>query len=525
MLKQTQGKFDSDSDYLNSAAKYDISPLHGKIIESIPINVMVCDKETFTVTGANHTSIQTLRKLEHLIPIRADELIGTCIDQFHKHPEHQRKLLADPANLPYNTTISLGEEYLDLLVQDLDADHLLLTWSLVTDRVKTERETGQLLDMLDKMPLNIMTCDPETFEINYVNQTSLEMLRKIEHLLPVRAEDVKGSSIDIFHKNPEIQRRILSNPDNLPHQARIQLGNETLNLRIYPIFGSTGKFRRIMVSWDVITAQALVEKEVEQISSQVSAAATQLTMTSEQLNVQADQAHEKAAHAAGEAAQTSASVKNVAAATEEMTANISEIQRQINHSMSFVQQAVDQSRDTSETIKTLDVAAGEIGSVIKLIEDIAGQTNLLALNATIEAARAGEAGKGFSVVASEVKNLATQTTQATTDITNRVEEIQNSTQKSVEAILKISETIQTVNDACGAINDAVNEQSGATAEISRNIQQEAGRSEKMSDNLGEINQIIDKTGISSQELQAAARELNNMARKLSEDIQNLLKKS
>ena len=410
-------------------------------------------------------------------------------------------------------------------MQDLDAGHLLLTWSLVTDRVNTERETGQLLEMLDKMPLNIMTCDPETFEINYVNETSLETLKKIEHLLPVKAEEIKGNSIDIFHKTPEVQRGIVADPGNLPHRARIQLGEETLFLRVYPIFGKNGNYRRIMLSWDVVTAQALVEKEVENISSQVSAAATQLTMTSEQLNSQADIALEKASHAAGEAEQTSASVKNVAAATEEMTANVSEIQRQINHSMTIIRQAVDQSRETSETIKTLDISAGEIGSVIKLIEDIAGQTNLLALNATIEAARAGEAGKGFSVVASEVKNLATQTTQATTDITSRVEEIQNSTQKSVDAILKISETIQMVDEACGAINDAVNEQSGATAEISRNIQQEAGRSELMSQNLGEISQIIDKTGVSSQELQAAAQELNDMARKLSEDISNLLQQS
>ena len=495
------------------------------VIETLPINIMVCDKETFIVTHANQTSLKTLKKLEHLIPIKADELIGTCIDVFHKNPEHQRTLLAAPANLPFETTISLGEEYLDLLVQDLDSQNFLLTWSLATDKVKTERETEQLLNMLDKMPLNIMTCDPETFDINYVNETSIETLQKIESLLPIKASEVLGANIDIFHKNPHMQREMLKDASRLPHKARIKLGDEFLMLRISPINNRSGSIDRIMVTWDVITSQVRVEDQTGMVSEQVAAAATQLSATSDSLNGLAASANERAGEASQKAEQSADSIRSIAAATEEMTASVAEIQRQINLAMEVIVDAVSHSESTRDTIQTLDMAAGEIGSVIKLIEDIAGQTNLLALNATIEAARAGEAGKGFAVVANEVKGLATQTTQATTDITAKVEEVQNSTKASVGAIVKVSEIIQSVNDTFTAINSAINEQSAATSEISINVQKEAGRSQMMSGNISHITGLIGETGASAEEVQAAAQELNNLALTLSRDIKDLLQSS
>jgi len=106
-----------------------------------------------------------------------------------------------------------------------------------------------------------------------------------------------------------------------------------------------------------------------------------------------------------------------------------------------VTQAVGVMRDLSQHMQTagdgieaLNEQSLVIGTIVKTISGIAEQTNLLALNAAIEAARAGEQGRGFAVVADEVRQLASRTSQATAEIVGVVQQNQDMARNAVALI-------------------------------------------------------------------------------------------
>ncbi|MGL4513035.1 MAG: methyl-accepting chemotaxis protein [Lacipirellulaceae bacterium] len=114
------------------------------MIENLPINVMFADRD-LVVRYMNPASLQTLRKVQHLLPVPVDSIIGTNIDRFHKDPSHQRRILADPKNLPVRRNIPLGDETLDLLVTaivDGKGEFLgsMATWSIITDQLRTKEQ-------------------------------------------------------------------------------------------------------------------------------------------------------------------------------------------------------------------------------------------------------------------------------------------------------------------------------------------------------------------------------------------------
>lgn len=131
---------------------------------------------------------------------------------------------------------------------------------------RRDEEQSRLLRMIDEMPIAVMTVDPVTFAINYVNETSKTLIRSIEHLLPIKAEELLGTSIDVFHRHPEHQRRILANPANLPHNARINLGPEVLDLKVSAITASDGTYLGPMLTWAIVTKAVQAESRIHQLA-------------------------------------------------------------------------------------------------------------------------------------------------------------------------------------------------------------------------------------------------------------------
>ncbi|MCK6494610.1 MAG: hypothetical protein L6Q34_14395, partial [Nitrospira sp.] len=174
-----------------------------------------------------------------------------CIDDFHKVPSLQRRILDNPKNLPHKADIQLGPLTLELNVGAIVADNgdylgNTLEWTDVTEKRRVETEMARLKASLDNARTNVMVCD-RTYTIVYVNKASVDTLRRREaelrQLFPGFSVDkVVGSNIDTYHRNPAHQRQILDNPKNLPYRSEIKLGPLTFDLNAAAIMNDKGDY-------------------------------------------------------------------------------------------------------------------------------------------------------------------------------------------------------------------------------------------------------------------------------------------
>ncbi len=224
---------------------------------------------------------------------------------------------------------------------------------------------------------------------------------------------------------------------------------------------------------------------------------------------------------------------SMATSIEEMISTITEISKSSVSAIDVASVVQEKASELKKQIETLRENSNSIGQFTEIIKAIANQTNLLALNATIEAARAGEAGRGFAVVANEIKNLATETSNATLKIEKQITDIQNISLIVSDLSNETSEVVFEMKDSINSISASLQEQEVTTTEVSRNILDTNDRLETISSYTEDViistqNLIDSVNNVQNDIKQIAAKskitnEVSNSVSEAGEIIHNIVK--
>ena len=225
-------------------------------------------------------------------------------------------------------------------------------------------------------------------------------------------------------------------------------------------------------------------------------------------------------------AQSSRAMNEAAARLSvEVVSTIASIAEQVARGTLVGREAMTRADASRGAIDALTRAANDIGDIVTVINDLAAQTNLLALNATIEAARAGEAGRGFSVVAAEVKTLATQTEKSTGQIAGKIAEIQSTTRLVVSSLANVIGALDDLSGVTELVAGAVAQQRAAAENFGANVRETTAAVTDIAGRVAEIAGLMNGAKTSANEVRAVADVMQEASHALCRSIPDIVRQA
>ena len=254
--------------------------------------VMIAD-ENNVIVKMNPAATRMMQKVEgelrkELPDFSVAKIVGSNIDQFHKHPQHQQKLMSE-LNTTYHTTIEVGSVHFDLTANPIFDEQrqrigTVVEWEDITARLIAEEQEKQITEQeyvkaaenarirsaLDMVTSNVMVADADNV-IVYANDSVVSMLRDAEsdlrtQLPDFRADEIVGSKIDSLLQNPAHQENILASLDTT-REDKIEISDQHYKLKASPFKNDSGERIGTVVELIDLIDEVTFDESVSQVIS------------------------------------------------------------------------------------------------------------------------------------------------------------------------------------------------------------------------------------------------------------------
>lgn len=457
------------------------------MVNSMSMPLMVCDKD-FNITFANKISLETLKKIEKILPITADKIIGSNIDIFHKNPAHQRGLLpALSGGKTHKAEFKIGEEWMSLQATAImdeqgNFDGAFVDWMLVTE----EKRNQEMIALAQEKIQELIAAASDGNLNQRIDAAQFigfykELASSMNGLMDTMVNPI-DNAIGVLKKLAEGE---LNQSMTGEYQGSFLQMQEALNTTISRIK-------------EIVTRIKESAESVSSASNEISSGTNDLSQRTEQ---------------------QASSLEETAASMEEITGTVranSENARNANLLSSEAREVAERGGqvvgDAVTAMNSIEKSSQKIADIITVIDEIAFQTNLLALNAAVEAARAGEAGKGFAVVASEVRSLAGRSASASKEIKALIMESNQQVKNGSELVNHAGETLKDIVSSVKKVADIISEIASASAEQSTGIDEINSAVSQMDEMTQQNAALVEENNAAAQSLVHQAQELDEMMR-------------
>lgn len=220
----------------------------------------------------------------------------------------------------------------------------------------------------------------------------------------------------------------------------------------------------------------------------------------------------------GRTEQQASSLEETASSMEQLTGTVkqnADNARQANELANSAQRVAEKGGkvvgQVVETMGAIHQASNRISDIISVIDGIAFQTNILALNAAVEAARAGEQGRGFAVVATEVRNLAQRSAAAAKEIKTLISD-------SVEKVQTGGRLVDQAGQTMGEVVASIQRVARIMSDISNASREQTAGIEQVGFAVGQMDEMTQQNAALVEQAAAAAESLEEQARNLAESV-------